>query len=435
MLFRIQVLLVFEIAAAIVTLARPFWGLLLLNLLVFVRPQDDRPNMAQLHMPMVIMIAVAVATIGRIDFFSERRAFAVRGVRLLTILFFLMFVSSFLNGWTLVSRAQLEDTLSVMFLCVLMLVWINTQARLKVFLWSMMAAGFYHVRTVISDPSFMREEIGGQTFDRLSLRGAINFGNPNFMAILMIILAFIAIALIGGKGPFWKKPVLLALLAGYVYVFLKCESRGATLGLSAGLFTFWLLQKKKLLLGPGLLIGVTLSLVFLAPKTYLERLKSIINYKQDASATGRLTMWAISREVIAENPIFGIGVGNFEPRYPRMSEHNAYLQVASEVGIPALFLYVGLLIGGFRSALRARWLARSEVNDHPFLYHTASGLICALVAISVQGFFTGFAFREFVYITLMLAYCVRGLAEDEIPSSEPEEEEQAIPADFAVSES
>ncbi len=59
----------------------------------------------------------------------------------------------------------------------------------------------------------------------------------------------------------------------------------------------------------------------------------------------------------------------------------------------------------------ARRLAMASDQDLIFVRKVSEGLICSIVAIIATGFFTGLAFREFVYITLSLSYCAREIAE------------------------
>ena len=64
--FRILVILGGAIASAIAGATYPFVGLLALEFLTFGRPQHDRPNVELLHIPLIIVISVAVGLLLRI---------------------------------------------------------------------------------------------------------------------------------------------------------------------------------------------------------------------------------------------------------------------------------------------------------------------------------------------------------------------------------
>jgi putative inorganic carbon (hco3(-)) transporter len=431
MLFRVQVVLVAEILAVIGTLIRPYWGLLLLIFCTFARPQDDRPNIQPLHIEEALTIAVLVATAIRPSMLLPRLSFAFRKIRWFLALFALMTLSALVNGWTPDSAYQVGDSLTVAIVCFLILIWARTEKEVAAVVWLLMGAGLYYFKMTVQNPTYFRED----AFTRLGFRGNTNFGNPNFLALLMVIVIFFSLSFLGAARNAWLKLGLLSTAGACFFVFLKCQSRGSTLALVAAMMVYWLMQEKKFLTVVAFGAAVSLSLAFMAPKTYVDRLKSIVNYQTDQSAMGRIDFWERSLEMIASNPVLGIGPANFEvvtrsQQFPYgISQHEAYLQMASEVGVPAALLYIALLIGGIRAAWITRRLASHSHKDLGYLSKIAEGLLCGIVAIVVAGFFTGLAFREFVYILLALTYCAREVAESET-ADEWEEAAMAAPASY-----
>jgi len=433
MLFRVQVVLAGEILAVIGTLIRPYWGLLLLIFCTFVRPQDDRPNIQPLHIEEAITVAVLVATAIRPSVFLPRRLFTFREVRWFLVLFALMSLSALANGWTDSSVDQLYDSLTILIVCTLILNWIRTEKQVAAVVWLLIGAGLYYFKMTVQNPTYFRED----EFKRLGFRGNTNFGNPNFLALLMVIVIFFSLSILGATRSAWLKLALLSTSGCCFFVFLKCQSRGATLALVGTMIVFWLMQKKKLLTLVALAAGMGLSISFMAPTTYVERMKTILNYQEDPSAMGRVDMWQESVRMIAGHPILGIGPANFQvvtisPKYPYgISQHEAYLQMASEAGVPAALLYIALLLGGIQTAWITRRLSSPSHKDLRYLHKIAEGLLCAIIAIVVAGFFTGLAFREFVYILLALTYCAREIAESET-ADEREEAMVAAPASYVA---
>jgi putative inorganic carbon (hco3(-)) transporter len=428
MLFRVQVVLAGEILAVIGTLIRPYWGLLLLIFCTFVRPQDDRPNIQPLHIEEAITVAVLVATAFRPLVFLPRGSSIFRELRWFLILLVLMFVSALVNGWTDSSVDQLQDSVTVLIVCVLIVIWIRTEEQIKAVVGLLIGAGLYYFKTTVQSPTYFRED----EFTRIGFRGNTNFGNPNFLALLMVIVIFLSLTILGATRSAWLKLLLLSATGSCLFVFLKCQSRGATLAMVAAMIVFWLMQKRKLLTLLALGAGLSLGLAFLAPATYVGRLKTIANYQEDNSAMTRIEMWQRSLQMITSDPILGIGPANFEavtrgPRFPRgMTQHEAYLQVATEAGVPAALLYISLLLGGIHAAWVARRLASANQNLG-YIQKIAEGLLCAIVAIVVAGFFTGLGYRELVYIILALTYCAREIAETKT-GEEWEENTVAVPA-------
>ena len=81
-------------------------------------------------------------------------------------------------------------------------------------------------------------------------------------------------------------------------------------------------------------------------------ISSIMNYSQNSTtALGhRITFWTNTLELIQENPIFGVGTGDFPDEYLKIhnqnsdiigttNPHNMYLLVQAQIGIFGLFSF------------------------------------------------------------------------------------------------
>ena len=81
-----------------------------------------------------------------------------------------------------------------------------------------------------------------------------------------------------------------------------------------------------------------------------KRVSSIINFGETSNKE-RIRIWKLSFESIKNHPLLGVGIGNFPLVLNQdlalakagSSAHNIYLQVAAEMGIPALFFAVWFL--------------------------------------------------------------------------------------------
>jgi O-antigen ligase len=74
---------------------------------------------------------------------------------------------------------------------------------------------------------------------------------------------------------------------------------------------------------------------------------------------GRLTIWPYARQVVADNPFFGVGAGGFRAVNPQgIGAHNVPLEVMSGMGFIGLLLLLGVcytaLLSGTRSVLPRR---------------------------------------------------------------------------------
>jgi O-antigen ligase len=407
---RIIAVLIGEIGAALIAVVYPSYGLLELLFFTIGRPQDDRPNVAPLHIPMVLVIAIGIGCLIRLPSILGPFMAGIKRLWIILLLYALIALSA-MNNWTQWSSNRLYEFTTVVWLCLLTFALVTSDKILRGYMGVLLASGAYVVIRVIRNPSSMHEEITGQTFDRMAIAkgGGGNFGGSNYLALLMVLTIFLSISLLIYYRSIWQRFILLALAGGSGYVFFRANSRGASLGLAAGALCLWIMQKRKL----KATVIVTVIILFgslLVPQSYWDRLQTVAHYEEDASATKRLELWHIALTLIPAHPILGVGPDNFRLYAPN-SPHDAYLQIASEVGLPALLVYISMLVAALYSAWRARRLSSPDREDSPFIYAASQGVFCCLIAIVVQGFTTGLAHREFVYVMASLAFCLRMFAE------------------------
>lgn len=415
--FRILVVIGGAIATAILGAVYPFGGLLALEFLTFGRPQDDRPNVEVLHIPLIIVVSVVVGLLPRLGTYGPGLISGVRRIWIMLALYGLLLASALVNGWTFLSRNRLYDFGTIVFLCLATFALITSVKRFQYFVLMLLACGAYVAQRFIRDPGNIFEQIGGEHFERAALaRGNGSFGNSNFLALLMGLTMLMALALLSAYRKWWQRAPLVALIGAAGYVFFRANSRGASMGLALGLLCMWFMSKNKVRSSLIALVIVAVIAVS-APPAYWARLSTISNYQDDASATLRLQLWDQAWDLTAKNPILGIGPDNFIA-YSFNSQHDAYLQVASEAGIPALMLYVAWLFSGLWSAFQARQASTPKRGNDAYLCAVSSGVFCCLVAIVIQGFTTGFAFREFVYGYVVFSFIAQRLAQKLSKTSE-----------------
>lgn len=138
--------------------------------------------------------------------------------------------------------------------------------------------------------------------------------------------------------------------------FVMINTRGAWLALAivlAFIIAFRLRSWKKIC--AAALIFAVMGGIFLmaSPKT-LNRLATLANPTSEQSVSERFLMWKSAAHVIEDNPLMGVGFGNYEAAYQEkyiLAEakerfqghtHNVYLQFWAETGLPGLIIFCGL---------------------------------------------------------------------------------------------
>jgi len=138
---------------------------------------------------------------------------------------------------------------------------------------------------------------------------------------------------------------------------------------------------------PAMLVGlVLLPGLLVAPPEMLERLKSILEYTNDPSASNRLILWPQVIGLIANQPLTGYGLNSLAVEQATGSHHahNIFLDFAVNLGVPALLLFVALVTYVLGRAFAT--VRRSDrLEDRDLLI----GLGTATLSILLAGGFDG----------------------------------------------
>ena len=112
----------------------------------------------------------------------------------------------------------------------------------------------------------------------------------------------------------------------------------------------------------GLAAMVLLALVFLSPGQVINGIGSGV-FADDATGEGRFPIWADTLRMIADYPIFGVGLGGYQDAFfkyqtaivDRVSAyaHNDYLELLAELGIFGFLLLAAFILLIFRKVVGA----------------------------------------------------------------------------------
>jgi O-antigen ligase len=198
-------------------------------------------------------------------------------------------------------------------------------------------------------------------------------------------------------------------------------SRGGFIGLVcvSAVLAWRLARSNKFLIIAGLPLVLVAFLLF-APSGY----KSRIARTTDDSGIARREELKRSLFVALHHPLFGVGMNNYII-YSDVNHatHNAYTQVASELGFPAMFLYILFLVTPLRG-IRRIGRETSETRRLSGHYYLAVGMEASLIGYMVSSFFLSVAYLWYVYYLVGYAICFRRLYD-------AGQNEEAHPATFA----
>lgn len=216
------------------------------------------------------------------------------------------------------------------------------------------------------------------------------FFNPNFFATYEVAVLSIALALLSGvprsEMKRWQSVFLWSIVAITLCAFMVAQSRGALLALVTAVIFIGCYRFGKIAL---LILIVSLVAGAVIPNPLKQRMVSVA--AQDPYAFSRVDIWKNSVERIADRPL-GIGLGmykysSFQYRFPiessivryvkrAESAHNEYLQMAVELGVGGLAIFLfGIGIWG----REVKVALRSELE--PWERGLVTGLTGAVLGI------------------------------------------------------
>ncbi len=299
-----------------------------------------------------------------------------------------------------------NDTFSkVILMFIVMVNILRTPARLKGLMWLSIGVG-----VMLSYQAIVLYQAGEfAEANRVYVNYGGMFGNPNDLAIHLVIVTPLALAF----GMAAKKLLSRILYFGVAFLLvignMVTQSRGAFLALIAvaGVF-IWKVGKKQRFKVILISVVAGLLLIAVAPGDYGTRILSIFVPSLDkvGSSDQRKELLQLSLIVTLRNP-WGIGLGNFPIVGVRnLQTDNAYTQVSSELGWLAFACYVIFIVSPLRKlgAIERQLLANEETS---WLYYMAIGVQGSIVAYMVASFFGAIAYNWFIYYPIAYAICLR----------------------------
>ncbi len=304
--------------------------------------------------------------------------------------------------------ATFNDTfLKAVLMFIVMINVMRTEARLKGLIWLSLGVG-----VLLSLNAVDNYRAGNFTVEGYRVEGNVGgmFGNPNDMALHLVTMIPLAVALLLSTRNIVAKlfygACALLMVAGTVVTF----SRGGFVGLLFGAAVLaWKLGRRNrlaVILVCVLVLGAFLALV---PGSYVMRLLSLFDSNLDAvgSSSARRELLIRSIKVALLNPVFGVGMGNFHIKsIHEQVSHNAYTQVAADMGMAATALYTLFIV----TPLKRLWQIERETFDNrhsSHFYYFTIGMQASLVAYMVNSFFASVAYQWYVYYLVAYAVCLR----------------------------
>ena len=239
-------------------------------------------------------------------------------------------------------------------------------------------------------------------------------GDPNYFTVSALIALPMAFYFFLGLKRQSGRLFCIGSLCLTMAAVTVAASRGGFLGLMlAFLFVIW--NTKHRVRNIAIVATVVLSLGMAVPRSPLKR---AFNPNSDdmKGVHARLIGWRAALRMIQKHPLMGIGLGNFKNSVTDYEvdekvtnlAHNCYLEIPAESGLPALFLFLGILYTTYRSLGRVR--TSSAQGGVPFLQHVALGLQAAILGAAIALFFVSAQYTKLFLLAVFLSIPLAALA-------------------------
>jgi len=177
---------------------------------------------------------------------------------------------------------------------------------------------------------------------------------------------------------------------------------------------FWLTSRRKVLIAAALVGGTLLGARF-APESWMERMSTITEYHQEASAAHRIDVWQWTFDYVLEHPLGGgfqlYEIDELGPVRPDGSKwglayHNDFIEVLGEQGWPGLAIFLALIATSIIYLRGAAGRAR-RFPQLAWCRDLATALQMALVLQLTGGLFVALGFQPPLYMIFALSISLR----------------------------
>jgi O-antigen ligase len=311
--------------------------------------------------------------------------------------------------------ASVNTSLQTTFVTFLAAVLLLTTVRRLMF-----ASGVMVVTTIYmtywTNMQYLTGAQFGRTSGPASPDGVSIYLDENIFAALLVMgFPFLLVGGSRAKSVVLRWTLWLAVPFCWHAIFLT-GSRGALLATALVLVCAAIRSTRKGLAVAGI-IAFSVAFFWQAGDTMKSRAFGMEDFREDASATGRLESWTAGARMLLAHPITGVGLASYGQAFPYFSDakpliaHNTVVQVAAESGVFAVVSYGAGLIMIFVALLRrARRLSGAEDADRTARQLAYLVESCQLSLVGFAGCQLFLSLQAFEPLYLLLAIAIGAIA-------------------------
>lgn len=311
------------------------------------------------------------------------------------ILLILVSLISFFNSVNLNSSLQgIVKLLKYGFLLIILVSEVKDKNHIKLIvassLFGLLMASLDGIYQLVYGVDFFRHKPYDTVIGLKRLKAA--FPHTNIFSGYLALFVPVALPLFFYHSKPKRKLVLGLILALSLFCLYFTFSRSAVLGVALAIILMGIIKKDKLILFL-VIIGI-LAAPFLLPKGVRDWSKTTNSAAEFLLNKDRLALYETSFNMIKHHPVLGVGVNTYCLNYQKYKlhntekgtentmwyAHNSYLQMASEIGILGLLIFLYLL-----GSLFQKFLCFYRKNSDSFKKFAGLGLAMGILAFLVHG--------------------------------------------------
>jgi O-antigen ligase len=275
--------------------------------------------------------------------------------------------------------------------------------------------------------------------------------DPNGYAQFMLAVIPIAFALAVNEKRLLLRGIALASMITSVLTVVFTFSRGGFVGLAVVVLVLMILNPPR----PSVIIAMIMAFIVVIqflPPTYTERVATMTSFipgfnnssesvLEEGSFRGRMSHLFVGINMFADHPILGVGTNHFVYYYQDYSRvlgintatregraaHNRWLEVAAEMGVIGLAVFLTIVWVILRNTWQARhvFLALGRRDDAG----VAIGLGIGLIGYFVAATFLGDHFPRYFWVLVALAMALPNVIQYEVAARKDATTEPATVTD------
>jgi len=244
---------------------------------------------------------------------------------------------------------------------------------------------------------------------------------------LDLIVPF-AIAFSTVQGSLLYTLLVGATIIVAVYSIVLTMTRGAWIGTSLGIFSFFAITKRWLWILAPILLVLTVLLISPSRNKVYDRFLSVINVRKtvetDHSLKQRFAFYKTAIELIRERPT-GWGYGRKIPKnIGRLKGeswfrekglvpfkhhcHDSYLEITLETGFLGFAAFIWLMTSAIFMCIK-----NMKNSDNTLKYAVSAGILCSLMSLMIHAIVTDVFQRPFIFIIAMYLAIISSMARGE----------------------